>query len=102
MSAKLVLGGLGWTVKGYVDDWEWLAAKVKEMGWLTFGYYGDIWLEWDNGEYCVRNTVTGAELYRGKSVKEAFFRAKMAGKRYDDLDDKYFHNKWKKAMLRGY
>jgi hypothetical protein len=99
---KIVRAGRGWTVRGRIgeEDWEKLEKWFETGHYLVFGYYGDIWVEKRGDEFVTTNTATGTVLYRGKDLKEAIFRGWRAGKRYDDLDDKYFHNDTEKAMLR--
>ena len=103
MSWKLVRHPRGgWEVKGYADL-EKLEKIVKEKNlMIVFGYYGDIELEWVDGKFRTLNTATGAVLYEGENFKEAFFRGKAAGRRYNELDDKFFHSEFEQAALRGF
>lgn len=103
MSWKLVWHPRGgWEVKGYADL-ERLEGIVREKNlMLVFGYYGDIELELVDGKFRVLNTATGTVLYDGEDFREAFFRSKAAGRRYNELDDKYFHNSTERVFVRGW
>ena len=97
---KLEVGTFGLRVRGWIPLDE-AKALVDSGKVLEFGYYGDATLEKSEDNYVVQNTVTGTIVYNGPDFKEAFFTARRIGKRYNDLNDKYFHNEWEKTILRG-
>ena len=98
---KLEVGTFGWRVRGWIPLDE-AKALVDNGKVLEFGYYGDATLEKSGDNYLVQNTVTGTIAYNGPDFKEAFFTARRIGKRYNDLNDKYFHSKSEiEALRRG-
>ena len=100
---KVDVGIHGLIIRGKVDFVE-LDKMLKKRMIFQFGYYGDSTIEWDDDrkEYVVINTVTGAVKYRGGNLREAVNIAKGTAERYNELNDKYFHNDLEKKVWRGF
>lgn len=100
---KIGVGVNGLTVKGRID-FEELNDRLKKGQIFQFGYYGDSTLEWneETGEYIVINTVTGSVKYRGNDLHKAVSVARGIADRYNELNDKYFHNDFERKTFKGF